>query len=220
MSRELVQPRAARMRQGAVALGVGAALLLAGCSAGQITQTDTQVAAVNGAAMTQGDIAVRDAQLAYPKDGDFYPQGADAPLIVTIVNTGDNPDKLVSVSSPDASGVRIEGSTELPGHFALRTPLTDPDDAARPGQPAGSPSPSPGAPSPSPAAGNRVSEPGRVEITITGLKYGLRSGQTLRLTFLFQNAGEITMDVPIAAPTAPRTRDAGHGGESSGGGGH
>lgn len=58
-------------RGGAVSVAAASALLLAGCSAGQITQTSSQVAAVNGAsAQTEdGSIAVRDVTVLLDESG-------------------------------------------------------------------------------------------------------------------------------------------------------
>ncbi|MCP2262476.1 hypothetical protein LX15_006215 [Streptoalloteichus tenebrarius] len=255
------RPKANRLRLVPVALGLGVALALAGCSSGQITQTDTQVAAVNGAGGQQGAIAVRGAQLAYPAGRGVYPEGSDAPLIVQITNTGDNPDKLVSVTSPDAAGGRVEGTADLPGHFALVTELRDGHEATEsspkattgapttsaPSGPTGTGQPTTGTPTGTPtgaatgtptggttgaptgtgaAAPTGKSEPGKVKITLTGLKREVAPGQTIKVTFLFQNAGELTLELPIGAPSAPRTGDVDHSGQpapghgSGHGGGH
>lgn len=58
-------------RGGAVSVAAASALLLAGCSAGQITQTSSQVAAVNGSsAQTEdGSIAVRDVTVLLDESG-------------------------------------------------------------------------------------------------------------------------------------------------------
>lgn len=58
-------------RGGAVSVAAASALLLAACSAGQITQTSSQVAAVNGAsAQTEdGSIAVRDVTVLLDESG-------------------------------------------------------------------------------------------------------------------------------------------------------
>ena len=67
---------------GPVVAAVGAALLVTGCGAGQITQTDTQVAAINGTSAGVGTIAIRNAEVSYPEtDGDgpaVYPPNSDA----------------------------------------------------------------------------------------------------------------------------------------------
>jgi copper(I)-binding protein len=107
------------------AAGLGLALLLTGCGAGQITQTDTQVAAVNGANGEVGEMAVRNAELAFPANSaqGVYQPGSTAPLIVTIVNTGLTEDTLIGVSTPAAESVTIDGSPTgsraIPGGFAV-----------------------------------------------------------------------------------------------------
>lgn len=104
--------------------GLGIAVLLVGCGAGQITQTDTQQSGVNGGSGSVGKIAIRNAELQWPDNpqGVFAP-GSSATLIVTIANTGIDPDELVGVSSPAASSVTIDGSATgtkaLPGNFSI-----------------------------------------------------------------------------------------------------
>jgi copper(I)-binding protein len=113
--------------------GLGVAVVLVGCSAGQITQTDTQQSAVNGASGQVGAIAVRNAELMYPANTQgVYPRGSSASLIVTIANTGILDDELLSVSSPAATSVTIDGSPTgtrpLPGNFSISSGV-DLDDA-------------------------------------------------------------------------------------------
>lgn len=135
-------------------LGLGLAAVLTGCGAGQITQTDVQQAAVNGASGTVGAMAVRNAQLAYPdnQDGTYAP-GSTAELVVTIVNTGQTDDQLVKITSPAAGSVTIDGSQTgtkpIPGGFAVQSGQdVDDSDAAA------SAAPSAEAPSSSPASSN------------------------------------------------------------------
>jgi copper(I)-binding protein len=104
--------------------GLGVAVLLVGCGAGQITQTDTQQSAVNGGSGQVGMIAIRDAELQFPDNAQgVYAPGSNATLIVTIANTGIDPDELLSVSSPAASSVTIDGSDTgakpIPGNFSI-----------------------------------------------------------------------------------------------------
>jgi hypothetical protein len=60
--------RRRRPLAGIAAIGLAATLLVSGCSAGQITQTADQVAAIDGADVTIGNIGVRNALLATPTD--------------------------------------------------------------------------------------------------------------------------------------------------------
>jgi copper(I)-binding protein len=199
------------------ALGLGLAALLAGCGSGQITQTDTQEAAVNGANGTVGAIAIRDAQLAYPAASHgVYAPGSTAVLVLTIVNTGINDDQLVKITTPAALGVTIDGAADgtkdLPGGFAVHSG-TDMDDeslsaAPAPATTSSEPMPSGDSmPSGAPTATSSAAPvaPAAVRIVLTGIRSynggSLRAGLTIPVTFYFAHAGSVTLtDVPIGAP--------------------
>lgn len=178
-------------------LGLGLAALLAGCGAGQITQTDLQQSAVNGASGNVGAMAVRNAQLAAPTNPQgVYQPGDTARLVVTIVNTGLPSDTLTKVASPAAVGVTIDGSADgtkaIPGGFAVTSgPDVDDTTPSSGGAPAttavptsttggsvpssGAPSsgaPSSGAPSGSATPSRSASPlpPAKVAIDLTGIK--------------------------------------------------
>src|SRR2546421_289896 len=68
-------------------------VVLSACSAGQVTQTATQVRDKVGTHAQVGDIALRAVELAYPPSG-TYQAGEDAELKLGIVNSGDTPDTL------------------------------------------------------------------------------------------------------------------------------
>ncbi|MGZ6777948.1 MAG: hypothetical protein ACXVGO_03025, partial [Mycobacterium sp.] len=53
------------------ACGLAAAAALSGCSAGQVAQTATQQAAVNGTAATVGNVTLRNVHLRAPQTTDF-----------------------------------------------------------------------------------------------------------------------------------------------------
>jgi copper(I)-binding protein len=207
-------------------VGIGLAVVLTGCGAGQITQTDTQSSGVNGANANVGHIALRDVQLSPPPDPKAgYQTGAAAVLIATIVNTGLTSDSLVKVTTPAAVDVLIDGSptgtSPLPANFAI-TSGQDPDDnttapgtlsaATTSGPSSAAPPSSSGAPSSSASATPSASvaaspplAPGRVSIVLHLIKSvnggPLRSGMTIPITFYFANAGQVTIDnVPIGAP--------------------
>ncbi|MEJ2857356.1 MULTISPECIES: hypothetical protein [unclassified Saccharothrix] len=237
----------------AVAAGLG--LAAAGCSAGQVTQTDTQVAAVNGASGTVGKIAVRDAQLLFPVEHGYYQDGDSAPVVVVVANNGLEADALLSVTSDRSAEAEITGDQDLEPGTAI-TAGADQDDAgshktttSAPGSTSTSSSDSHGTsgsatttttpgsatagattttttttpasgtsvsapatttrnPSASVSVSAKPSEPGKVKIVLMGFKGDLRPGQTLRVTFLFEKAGPITLDVPIGATPEPRKEGA------------
>jgi copper(I)-binding protein len=212
-------------------LGLGLAAVLTGCGAGQITQTDLQSAAVNGASGTVGAMAVRNAQLAYPdnQDGTYAP-GSTAELVVTIINTGQTDDQLVKITSPAAGSVTIDGaqagSKAIPGGFAVQSgqdvddsdaavstpPTAEAPSSNPPSSASGEPSLSPSSDSPIesrpsvPGSVATATPPAKVTIELVGIKSvngaSLRAGLTIPITFYFQHAGQVTINaVPIGAPS-------------------
>lgn len=65
----MTSPNTGLRRTALVVLAVGAALGASACSAGQITQTTTQVAAVDGGQGSAGDLHVNDLVVALPESG-------------------------------------------------------------------------------------------------------------------------------------------------------
>jgi copper(I)-binding protein len=153
-----------------------ATLALVGCSAGQITQTDSQVAAVNGTSGNLGDtIALRDVQIPYPPNhSGSYPAGSTVPVLLAIVNQGSNADELITVTSPAASQALILGTAQIPSGATVVS--TDG-----------------GAVDTSPLVAGQL----RILLTTTR---PLHPGLNTPLTFQFRNAGQLTIPVPIAAP--------------------
>ncbi|MFT7841502.1 hypothetical protein Q5530_35660 [Saccharothrix sp. BKS2] len=244
------------------ALAAGLGLVAAGCSAGQITQTDTQVAAVNGASGDVGLVSVRDAQLLFPVEHGLYEEGDDAPISLLIANNSGEADKLLAVTSDSSEPAEITGDTLLEGTSSILVEAEEGQSgshssttasAGRTGSstPSGSSSPSvTSTTSPSgsssvtgtttPTSGSSATtttkadsasqsnnmpttptklpssvdptEPGLAKIVLKGLTKQLRPGQTIRVTFLFEKAGELTLELPIGASPEPRPA-----GESSGG---
>ncbi|MGQ0837105.1 hypothetical protein [Actinokineospora sp.] len=217
-----------RLAPAALGLGLAAVLGAVGCSAGQITQTDSQLPAVNGAMAQLGPIAVRDAKLAYPKGG-FYPSGSDAPLVLTFVNVGADADELLDVTSTVAEDVDIVGDVALPGSSALAVGTPDETvEVAKSSAPT-TPTPTSSAAAPtstSPSRGGSATsssapattaaptsssakvELGKLEIVLTGVKDKLYAGKTIPVTFVFAKAGSVTVELPIASPTEPRAEHA------------
>jgi copper(I)-binding protein len=174
--------------------------VLTGCGAGQITQTDTQIASIDGANGDVGSMSVRNVTLAFPANAQgVYPPGASAALVVTIVNNGLTADTLTGVSSPAVTSATIDGSPnghkDIPGGFSVTsfgqtsassapTTTTLPSAPASASQPPSSNAPSSGAsvppgvpngsghisPAP-PAPTSAVPElPGTITIELIGIK--------------------------------------------------
>ncbi|MFI9012202.1 hypothetical protein ACIGNX_33670 [Actinosynnema sp. NPDC053489] len=253
MGRALQKSTAPRRLAVVAALATGLGLAAAGCGAGQVTQTDTQVAAVNGANGQVGDVAVRDAQFLFPVAHGFYEEGEDAPIVVAIANNGGQVDRLTGVTSESSAPAEISGDAVLEpssvilsgsdqddatasattttkasssassqsnssqsNSSASQTTTTTPTTATS-GSPAatttGSVTPTSGGGtsiSAPPTTGTKLpssvdpTEPGSVKIVLKGLKKALRPGETIRVTFLFEKAGEVTLDLPIGASPEPR----------------
>jgi copper(I)-binding protein len=217
-----------RLRLLPVVLGIGAAIVVSGCSAGQITQTDTQVPAVNGSMGTVKQIAVRDVRLAFPAGKTYFSKGENASLLVTIANSGQADDKLVSVSSPDfGSGAQIVGDATIPGFHAISatetavapvtttttTTATSTTGTSTTGTSTTGTSTTgtstTGTSTSTSATATTTSAPalpiGSIRIQLVGLTADkLVPGQTVRVTFTFANSGDLTLNVPIAASPHPR----------------
>lgn len=199
-----------------------ATLTLSSCGAGQITQTDTQVAAVDGANQDAGDIALRDVLLPYPDSGSgAYPKGSDVPLQVTIVNDGNAPDTLVAVRTPAATRVVVQGRTTIPPGTSVVSVTADRAGSASqsaspsasassvPGPSAGatppSAQPSAEAPGPSGESGTALSplDVGKLRIVLIDTTGVVRAGLNTPITFVFKNAGPVTLPVPVGSPLEP-----------------
>ncbi|KAA9161912.1 hypothetical protein FPZ12_013595 [Amycolatopsis acidicola] len=176
-------------------VGVGAALVLAGCGAGQITQTDTMLPAVNGALASAGKISLRNAGIANRNDCEqAYTAGSTAPLTLTIANAGTADDELVSVSSPSAAGANIQGQKAI---VAGSTLVVGDADAAESAASSSSSAPT----SEAGAATNAPAKVGHATVELQGLNTVIWPGQLTPVTFVFRDAGPVTVQVPVAAPT-------------------
>jgi copper(I)-binding protein len=225
----------ARPRPTRAALVVGALLgaaALAGCGAGQVTQTNNQVTAVEGGNAEAGRIAVRNATIEFdaPAEGAaVYPAGGEAPLAMTIVNSGAEIDRLVAASSPIASSVQISGVLRIPGGQSLTVagapaavaavstegaapaegvaPAEEPapaDGAAPAAAEAPAPAPAPDEAAAAPEAAAQPGAPGQANVVLTGLREDVQAGQSYPVTLTFERAGTVQVDVPVAFPDTLR----------------
>lgn len=208
---------------GAGVSALGAALVLAGCGAGQITQTDTQQPAVNGTYAQVKTLVLRDAAVQYPVRGVAYSAGQPVPLTLTLVNQGPQDDKLVSVTSEATDGpATLSGSTAIvAGHSLVIGPsdaVESTNEQTAPPSASGSPSssvsasntapPSDTAPPSSgsdvatsaPGASSAPAQVGVGSVVLQNLKQPLWPGQTIKVTFTFQNAGPVVVSLPVTAP--------------------
>jgi hypothetical protein len=160
--------------QVAVCLVVG--LALTGCGAGQIAQTATQQAAVDGASGDAGDdIALRDVLMPpSPNPSGSYPVGSHVPVLATIINSGGEADELVAVTSPMAGQVQVSGTVRIPPR---KNVVSDTD----------------------PSASQNPLVAGKLQIVVV-TAHVLRPGLDTPVTFQFRNSGQVTVPVPQAEP--------------------
>lgn len=203
---------------------IGAAAL-AGCGAGQITQTSSQVAAVGGANVTVGAIAIRNAEIEFPEGtsgNNSYSTGASAPLRMVIVNSGGQADRLVSASSPVAQSVQVSSGAEIvagrsltvegkPAPVATPTPTGAPSTGSSATNSAGAsatatPRPTATAtPSAAPTT-SAVAAGGEREahVVLIGLRQEVRAGLVYEIVLNFEKAGPIKVTVPVGNPDEAR----------------
>ncbi|HVW40809.1 MAG TPA: hypothetical protein VHC18_05615 [Amycolatopsis sp.] len=187
---------------GTSVLGLGAVLVLAGCGAGQITQTDTMLPAVNGALASAGQLSVRNAGLVNRNTCEqAFAPGSNAALSLTIANDGADDDELVAVSSSNAAGATIGGQKTIVGRSTL---VVGPVNQTESGE--GS--------SASAATGTPTSV-GHATVELQGLKSVIWPGMTMPVTFTFRDAGPVTVQLPVNAPSKELNC-----GEVQGGAGH
>ncbi|NKS10419.1 hypothetical protein GS580_05310 [Rhodococcus hoagii] len=159
--------------------------MLSACGAGQISQTATQVAAINGNQATSGDIALRNVHVVYPNSEEFSIEpGGDAELAFTAVNLSESKsDRLKSIKTDYAGSVKIDekdGTLEIKPQFAL-----------------GAGNPDVSVPEEAP---EHVS---LIDVTLQDIREGVRPGLTFPVIFTFENAGDIVVQVPVDA--GPKT---------------
>jgi hypothetical protein len=213
-----------------LAAAAGAALVLAGCSAGQIAQTAGMEPAVNGGTGQAGDIAVRDVQLVYP-DGGSYAVGSAVPLRGVIVNAGLGEDQLVDVTSawgkvvitgdrnlPAGKTLAIESVVSTPSATTTAPPpsssTTGSTTSSTTGSSTGSSTASSTTSSTTSSTATSTSAPtttstakptiGRISLVLTNLAEQVWSGKSVEITFVFRTGGSARVIVPIATPTTPR----------------
>ncbi len=208
----------------AVAIGASALLGIVGCSSGQVAQTAEMPPAVNGNSGQAGDLMLRNVLVAFPESGEPYEQGDEAPLLLSIVNTGGEDDELVGVSSP-AGEVELIGNPAIPAGTALQIVLPDENTSAsettttttsgsvpssetsgaeEPGtETSGSETTTTTTEAPSET--EAVSPPvvGSMSLVIS-LTTDLPYGKNVPVTFEFANSGKVTIELPVGAPATPR----------------
>jgi copper(I)-binding protein len=215
----------------AVACGALGLALLTGCAAGQHAQTVEQTPAIDGVQAQAGTIAIRAAGIAAPESGTSYAKGSDAELRMVLVNQGSQPDKLVSVSSPAATGAELSAGSGSSGSGSSgsgsaspaasdsSSPSASASSSAAASASASSSASDPASASPSGSAGGSpldlppqqsvqigISD-GNATATLTGLTAELFSAQPIPVTLTFASGTSVTVTMAVQltseAPPAP-----------------
>jgi copper(I)-binding protein len=116
------------------------------------------------------DVSLLQVQIEYPVDG-LYEVGEDARLFFAVANTGGRPDTLVDVTGPDFTDAATEGAGDGDA-FAIAVPEDDNVYVGAEDEPA---------------------------VVLEDLQRSLRSSQSIPVTFVFEEAGEVTLDAVVAA---------------------
>ena len=168
-----------RLLAATAGLGAGA-LLITGCSSGQISQTASQESAVNGGTANVQNIALRNVHIQAVQTGDYLKPGRTVQLIFVAANTSpDTNDRLVGLSS-DIGSVTVTGPTAIPAGSSLIVGSADGQDDVT-------------------ALGN-----GQATAAEVTLDQPITNGLTYNFTFDFEKAGQAKVAVPISAGGAPR----------------
>lgn len=217
-----------------VALSAGA--LLAGCSAGQITQTANQLPAVNGVEINDSGIALRNVHIVLSEGGPATPAdeeattsaetttaeaepaegeatgtaptttaaagGAGQLLVFTAINQAtDVTDRLVSIETDAADQVVITPSSGDALELRPQRSLTSQGSSGTGATTAATSGAS------GEGASGEASTP--VSVTLVGTTDAVRPGLKVPVTFVFERAGSVEVDVPVdGGPLLERNPDA------------
>jgi copper(I)-binding protein len=147
---------------------------LSACSAGQVAQTATQEQNLGNQADV-GALHLRALELPYPTGG-VYPSGGDARLLGAVASSADADDTLMSIEGDAFDSVEV----------------VDPNATAA--APAGTGS----LDLTIPAGGTLFIGNGTgPSVTLVGLSRDLGVGQYVEVTFTFEQAGTVTVPVPV-----------------------
>ncbi|XKK60579.1 copper chaperone PCu(A)C [Streptomyces sp. ARC32] len=118
-----------------------------------------------------GDIMIRYAHVAEPQDQPWQP-GSDVPAYVWLYNKGDEADKLVAVSTPNAASVDIVDADGEPLANGVNLPA------------------------------NKLVELERdtSHLMLRDVREKIRGGDFMKFTMRFENAGTITFDIQAQIP--------------------
>jgi copper(I)-binding protein len=198
---------------------VGATLLTASCATGQHAASAQETPAIDGVTGHLGSMQLHAVAITSP-DGACVLPGGDAALSFILVNTGHSADALSGVSSPRfSSSVAVATADDLAEYAKADAGTGNCNDTAAP-QASSTPSANPSLPA---AAGQQTVPPGQSLplgvydagtnapgvptepiVLLRGLQGGpLYPGSSIQVTFSFNSAGSVTLQVPVQLSVAP-----------------
>jgi copper(I)-binding protein len=208
-------------RIGIGTLAVAAVFAAGACAAGQRAATANESPAIDANGATIGDLRLANVAIKAPSQGQSYPAGASVELQAFIVNTSANDDTLTGVSSSasasaavydDAAAASSALSPSATSVFGSSGATSSTPSSTAPGTNVVSS----GAPSVSAGASASTTAPATTSVTIpagqsvsfgqhdtdkvivlSGISKPLFPGTTIAVTFTFQNAGSVTLQVPV-----------------------
>ncbi len=166
--------------------------ILTAAAAAALVLFGLAVAAGAEEAAEVGDILIQDA---YARAS--VGQAGTSVVYMTLVNTGDEADRLVGAASPAAEAV--EPHTHLMEDGIMRMRPAEAIEVA------------PGTPT--------VLRPGGLHLMVIGLRAPLREGESMPLTLSFERSGEVELELPIRSIAATMGGMGQGGGHSQGHGG-
>jgi len=206
------------VRRVGLAAAVVAALLTSACAAGQYAQSATEQESIDGTKAEVGQMTLGGLAVEAPDNGVSYEPGSAARVKVVIVNSGQQADKLTSITGSSITGWgafanAADASAYAAAQAAAGAPSSDgaPSSGSAAASGSAAPSGSSAAGGPQPQSSVEVGPHSRVQfgsdqaegaapnrvLLLNGLKSTLHSGMTIELTFTFERAGTVTARVPV-----------------------
>jgi copper(I)-binding protein len=221
-------PPPRRVRRDVAAGWPGTAL--SACGTGTIAQTANQVPGVPGVninAGPSGSIQLRNVVVQY-KDPAGYAAGSDAPLVVRIFNSGPTAVNLVGVDAPDFTARVVLAGGPAPSPTATTpspSPSVSPGPTAGPSASASASAvptttPTPTQPTlgtpyysvPVESGSYALLVPGQGPyLLLTGLLKPLKPGDSVPVTFHFNDGTDVTVPVPVDLPAGGVPRGSAEG---------
>jgi copper(I)-binding protein len=159
-------------RTRAIAGAAVLALALTGCGGG----FDIEEWEGPGQNARSGDVLLRYARLGSPPvDNEQFPAGSDVPLYLWLVNEGEQPDALVSVTTEGGEDVVVVAADGQPAQFPVELPPTE--DV-------------------------QLGVDDDMHLVVLGIEEPMRAGDNIPMTFTFEQAGEIATMVHARVPAS------------------